>query len=707
MTARLLPSLLAVLWMALATVAASPFTLAPGALAVAAGALLGVPAGAFLARTRLRTALLPMPALGIALAAVLVSALLERWSLPASLVGSRALYALAEILPGFAVPLGAVGVLEALARRARIWRLAGTVLMAALFASLFAAHREGFLSRPTALVDVLWGNGLDPLPWLLALGLLLAILLLVVLAGPGRRLAGLGILAALLAVLFLVAPRRHLKDLAQHQAGQGQGGALQTLSGKVDGKEGGGKGENKAPPQDFQDQDAGRSDAPVAVVVFHSDYRPPMGGFYFRETAFSAFNGARLVQDVSRRFDRDLPGAATSVLPASPGEPVRTTVALMANHAHPFGLVNPVAFRETANPDPRRFFQAYEVRSRVCPVHPKDLLEAEAGDPAWDPATWAYYTQGPADSRFARLAEDIVGKLPPALRGRPFARAVAIKLWMDANTIYSLATTHGASPDPVADFLFGDRRGHCVYLAHAACLLYRAAGVPARVGAGYASDPAFRMGGASLLLRGSDAHAWPEVRLKDAGWLPLDIQPARSEAPPQEAPDKDLQQMLGEMAESDQPPPPPPDPARPPLAGRLLRLARILGAILAVLAILALPACWGAALWRRLVPAFAADRSVPRLAFRAALDAISAHGLRRRRSETREAFARRAAQRCPALEGLTALHLAWALGSRKGPVPAAEGRLLLREVRRQLRAGAGPFQNLLAFLDPLAWTRVR
>lgn len=702
MSARLLPSLLAVLWMVLFTVAAGPFTLAPGAMAVAAGALLGVPAGAFLARTRLRTALLPLPALVIALVAVLASVLLERWPLPASLVGSRALYTLMESLPGFAVPLGVVGVLEALARRARAWRLAGTALVAVLFASLFAAHREGFLSRPTFLMDTLWGHGLDPLPWLLALGLLLAMLLLVVLAGPGRRLAGLGMLAALLGGLFLVAPQRHLKEITQHHAGQGQGGAIQTLSGSS-----GGEGETKALPEDFRDQRSDPSDGPVAVVVFHSDYQPPMGAFYFRETAFSAYNGARLVQDVSRRFDRDLAGSATCVLPPSPGEPVRTTVALMATHARPFGLVNPVAFRETANPDPRRFFQAYEVRSRVCTVHPGDLLESEAGDADWDPATLAYYTQGPADPRFARLAADIVGGLPPALRNRPYARVVAIKLWMDANTIYSRDTTHGASPDPVSDFLFGDRRGHCVFLAHAACLLYRAAGVPARVGAGYATDPAFRLGGASLLLRASDAHAWPEVKLRDVGWQPLDIQPARSEAPPQEAPDKDLQQMLGEMAEHDQPPPPPPDPARPPVTTRLLRLARILGLVLAALAVLVLPAAWAVALWRRVAPAFAPERSMPRVAYRAALDAASAHGLRRRRSETREAFARRAAQRCPALEALTALHLAWALGPRRDPAAAAACRRLLGEVRRQLRAGAGPVRNLVATLDPLAWTRVR
>jgi len=54
-------------------------------------------------------------------------------------------------------------------------------------------------------------------------------------------------------------------------------------------------------------------DVPVAVVVFHHDYTPPMGPYYFRETAFSAYNGARLVQDASRRFDRDVAAFADAL----------------------------------------------------------------------------------------------------------------------------------------------------------------------------------------------------------------------------------------------------------------------------------------------------------------------------------------------------------------------------------------------------------
>ena len=58
----------------------------------------------------------------------------------------------------------------------------------------------------------------------------------------------------------------------------------------------------------------------MAVVLLHDDYSPPSGVYYFRQSAFSQYNGRRLVQatggdvdrDVLRRFPAsavDVPGA--------------------------------------------------------------------------------------------------------------------------------------------------------------------------------------------------------------------------------------------------------------------------------------------------------------------------------------------------------------------------------------------------------------
>ncbi len=700
MRPRLWTWLHAGLWMGVVALAAGRYALPAGVAAAALGALLGVLAGPRLAASRLRTWALPLPPLAAAGAALALSALLSRWPGPARLLGPRAIYALAECLPALALPMALVAAQEALARRHAAWRIAGLTLLGVLFASLFAAHREGFLNRPYFLVDALWGRGLDPLPWFLLLGLALAALLALLLAGADgsrRALAGTAMLVAALAAVFLVLPQRHLKQVTELHRALGDGKARE--------EEGGGASrpnEGQAPPDSFQNQTEPPSDAALAVVVFHNDYTPPLGACYFRESAFSAFNGLRLVQDATGRFDTDLPALGATAGPAGSGREIRTTVAVMAAHARPFGLVGPVSFRETANPDPRRFFQAYDVVSRVCTLHPRDLVGAAVGDPAWTPAIRAHYLEGPADPRYGQLAERILASLRPDLREDLFARALAVKLWLDANTTYSLDTTHGEAPDPLADFLFGDLRGHCVYLAHAACLLYRAAGVPARVAAGYAADPSFRFGGASLMLRASNAHAWPEVRLRDFGWTPLDISPARSEVMPQQAPDKDLQRMLGEMAMSEKPPPPPPPGLeRPPFEPAAV--GRILGLALLSVAVLALPAAYAVKLWRRFAPALCGPAHAPRLAYRAALDAGSALGLVRARGESREAFAARAAS--PAFSDLTARHLRWALGPPGAP-PTAECLALAREARAQFRARAHPARRALAFLNPLAWARV-
>jgi transglutaminase-like putative cysteine protease len=76
---------------------------------------------------------------------------------------------------------------------------------------------------------------------------------------------------------------------------------------------------------------------------------------------------------------------------------------------------------------------------------------------------------------------------------------------------------HGA--DAVDDFLFRSREGFCEQFASAAVVLLRAAGVPTRLAVGYADGVP---DGTGRLLKGTDAHAWIEVRFPDAGWVAFD-----------------------------------------------------------------------------------------------------------------------------------------------------------------------------------------
>ena len=75
--------------------------------------------------------------------------------------------------------------------------------------------------------------------------------------------------------------------------------------------------------------------------------------------------------------------------------------------------------------------------------------------------------------------------------------------------------------DPVDDFLFSSRIGFCEHFASSFALLMRAAGLPARVVAGFQGGYYNAAGGYVTVLR-SDAHAWTEIWLPDQGWVRID-----------------------------------------------------------------------------------------------------------------------------------------------------------------------------------------
>mgnify|MGYP001036396954 CR=1 FL=1 len=75
--------------------------------------------------------------------------------------------------------------------------------------------------------------------------------------------------------------------------------------------------------------------------------------------------------------------------------------------------------------------------------------------------------------------------------------------------------------DSVDDFLFNTRRGFCEHFASAFTFLARAAGIPARVIAGYQGGDFNPLSG-YWVVRQSDAHAWSEVWLDDRGWVRVD-----------------------------------------------------------------------------------------------------------------------------------------------------------------------------------------
>ena len=86
---------------------------------------------------------------------------------------------------------------------------------------------------------------------------------------------------------------------------------------------------------------------------------------------------------------------------------------------------------------------------------------------------------------------------------------------------YTVVDTPTAGVEPVEDFLFNRRQGHCEYFAASMAVLLRAAGVPARLVNGFRASEYNPIDGA-YVVRQSDAHSWVEAYLEPDGWRTFD-----------------------------------------------------------------------------------------------------------------------------------------------------------------------------------------
>jgi protein-glutamine gamma-glutamyltransferase len=120
------------------------------------------------------------------------------------------------------------------------------------------------------------------------------------------------------------------------------------------------------------------------------------------------------------------------------------------------------------------------------------------------------------DPRVRALSAELTGRKTPA------AAALAVEQWLSRNLAYTRELP-GDVKDPIADFLFQRRRGHCELFASAMVLLLRAAGIPARTVVGYYGG--VRTGPGEYAVRAGDAHSWAEVYYPGVGFAAYDPTP--------------------------------------------------------------------------------------------------------------------------------------------------------------------------------------
>jgi hypothetical protein len=121
-------------------------------------------------------------------------------------------------------------------------------------------------------------------------------------------------------------------------------------------------------------------------------------------------------------------------------------------------------------------------------------------------------------SRISGLAGEVMGT------GSAAERAYRLERHFIQSYSYTLDFRGRSNENPIEEFLFRYRTGQCEYFASSMVLMLRSQGIPARLVTGFLGGEYNPFEG-YYIVRDSNAHAWVEAYLPDAGWRTFDPTP--------------------------------------------------------------------------------------------------------------------------------------------------------------------------------------
>ncbi len=131
------------------------------------------------------------------------------------------------------------------------------------------------------------------------------------------------------------------------------------------------------------------------------------------------------------------------------------------------------------------------------------------------------------DPRIKARTSEVLAKAG-ARNGYDAARAV--ESYLHESYGYTLDLKAGG-PDPLADFLFNVKEGHCEYFSTAMAVMLRTQGIATRVVNGFLPGQ-FNEAANAFSVRQSDAHSWVEVYFPESNcWVTFDPTPAEGRTP--------------------------------------------------------------------------------------------------------------------------------------------------------------------------------
>ena len=327
--------------------------------------------------------------------------------------------------------------------------------------------------------------------------------------GEGR-LRTLGILSIgaipLLVVLFLFFPRLPPLWSVQLSGQQASTGVSDSMS-----------------PGDFAN--LGQS-TELAFRVNFADNRPPQGDLYWRGLVFSDFDGVTWRPSTTGQLWQ-------TTLPAPPW--VESAFASMTDE----NKSSPISYEVILEPTQQRWLFGLDYPlSQSKGIGLTTGFTLVKSEPVTQQLRYDVLRFAPMiiDSTLDNSERQINLALPS--QGNPQARALAKQLFAQSDSdpiryiqalekwINQTEFRYTLSPprlnnDRIDDFLFNTKAGFCEHYSSSFTFMLRAAGIPARVVAGYQGGAPSR-GSQVWEVRQMDAHAWTEVWLDGQGWVRVD-----------------------------------------------------------------------------------------------------------------------------------------------------------------------------------------
>lgn len=161
----------------------------------------------------------------------------------------------------------------------------------------------------------------------------------------------------------------------------------------------------------------------------------------------------------------------------------------------------------------------YTVYSDIYTPVPEQLRRDEL--PYSETIVRYYASAANISPRIADLARNIT-----AGATNRYDKAVAIEEYLRRTYGYTLDLSRTDEPDPIVDFLFNIRQGHCEYFASSMVVMLRSQGIAARIVNGFQTGEYNDLGD-FYVVRQSDAHSWVEVYFPSLDrWVEFDPTPS-------------------------------------------------------------------------------------------------------------------------------------------------------------------------------------